>query len=163
MQEMSMPPQPRHKLLVLECNLIQANIDNLSIRIPLYIHNQEWDVETKALINSNAAGTFISSQFAIKHCPPNHPLVSPITINNVDKTPNKQEVITYCVYLSVTINQHTYSVRFLLTNLGQKNVILEYSWLKQFNPNINWQTGSFKWKQPAMIGLVTSEEENSFI
>jgi len=45
--------------------------------------------------------------------------------------------------VDVVLHYKTHSERMLLTisNLGKQNLILGYTWLKDHNPEVNWQTG----------------------
>jgi hypothetical protein len=41
------------------------------------------------------------------------------------------------------------NTRLLVTGLGKQKVILGFPWLAQENPDINWTTGEFKWRESA--------------
>ena len=43
----------------------------------------------------------------------------------------------------------------MITGLGKQQMILGFPWLREQNPDINWQTGEFKWR-PRMF-QVTGE------
>jgi len=65
----------------------------------------------------------------------------PILVYNVDGSPNEVGQISEVV--NVVLRYKTYSERTLLTvsSLGKQNMILGYTWLKDHNLEVNWQTG----------------------
>ena len=64
----------------------------------------------------------------------------PIPVHNVDGSPNKAGQISEVV--DVVLCYKTHSERTLLTvsSLGRQSMILGYTWLKDHNPEVNWQT-----------------------
>jgi len=66
---------------------------------------------------------------------------------NVDGSPNEAGQISKVV--DVVLCYKTYSERTLLaiSNLGKQSMILSYTWLKNHNPEINWQTGKVQMNQ----------------
>jgi len=58
---------------------------------------------------------------------------------NMDSTPNKAEYITEYVRAYVEIRLHRTIQYLFVTNLGNKEMIIGYSYLYKHNPNINWQ------------------------
>jgi len=62
-------------------------------------------------------------------------------VYNVDGSPNEAGQISEVV--DVVLRYKTHSKRMLLavSSLGKQNMILGYTWLKDHNPEVNWQTG----------------------
>ena len=60
---------------------------------------------------------------------------------NVDSSPNEADQISEVV--DVVLRYKTHSERTLLavSSLGRQSMILGYTWLKDHNPEVNWQTG----------------------
>ena len=58
----------------------------------------------------------------------------------MDGSPNKAGQISKVV--DVDLHYKTHSERMLLavSNLGKQSMILSYTWLKDHNPEVNWQT-----------------------
>jgi len=71
----------------------------------------------------------------------------PIPVYNVDGFPNEAGQISEVV--DVVLRYKTHSERTLLavSNLGKQNMILGYTWLKNHNPEVNWQTGEVQMNQ----------------
>jgi len=60
---------------------------------------------------------------------------------NADGTPNKAEYITEYVQAYVKIELHRMTQYLFVTNLGNKEMMIGYSYLYKHNPNIDWQKG----------------------
>ena len=45
------------------------------------------------------------------------------------------------VQLAITVDGHKHWVDFLITNLGQEDVILGLPWLRKLNPEVDWTKG----------------------
>ncbi len=103
-------------------------------------------VETLALLDSGAGGIFMDQNFAKTHGFKLIPLVEPLTVFNVDGTPNKRGTITHYTKTEVTINGRTTLVDFYISGLGKQRVILGFPWLQTHNPDIDWCAGTLKWK-----------------
>ena len=103
-------------------------------------------VETLALIDSGAGGKFINREYAELLGLPTQKLNRPVTARNVDGTVNKAGTITSYVDLPLKVDGRTVTTQLLITELGSQRIILGFPWLREHNPDINWQTGEFKWR-----------------
>jgi len=70
-----------------------------------------------------------------------HKLANPYCVINVDGTPNKVGQITEYVQAYVEIRSHKTTQHLFVINLGNKEMMIGYSYLYKHNPNINWQKG----------------------
>jgi len=95
----------------------------------------------KALLDSRAMGNFIDRDFVRTKGINTRSISRPIPVYNVDGSPNKAGQISKVV--DVVLRYKTHSERTLLavSGLGKQNMILGYTWLKDHNPEVNWQTG----------------------
>jgi hypothetical protein len=66
----------------------------------------------------------------------------------MDGTKNKQGTIKYYVNLNLEINGRKTTTELLVTGLGKERIILGFPWLQEQNPDINWKTGKFSWREP---------------
>jgi len=96
-------------------------------------------VETKALIDSGAGGTFMDQNFARKHRLPLEKLEEPLIVFNVDGTQNKRGTITHSTELNITFGARTRKTRFLISGLGRQHLIFGFPWLETENPIIDWK------------------------
>ena len=96
---------------------------------------------SRALIDSGATGRFIESEY-VKSCRiATRTLSRPIPVFNVDGSPNEAGAITEVVSCILRFEAHTERAIFYVTRLGKEHLILGHSWLREHNPEINWQTG----------------------
>ena len=66
---------------------------------------------------------------------------------NVDGTAN--EVGSICEVIDVVLRyrDHAEHAQFAVTGLGNQDMILGYSWLREHNPEVDWSTGEVKMSQ----------------
>jgi len=95
----------------------------------------------KALLDSRATGNFIDKDFVRTKGISTWSISRPIPVFNMDGSPNEAEQISEVA--DVVLRYKTHSKRTLLavSNLGKQSMILGYTWLKDHNPEVNWQTG----------------------
>jgi hypothetical protein len=67
------------------------------------------------------------------------PLKRTWTIWNIDGTHNKAGSITHYVDLQVRVGAKVQDMKFLVTDIGEDEIILGYPWLAAFQPVINWK------------------------
>ena len=65
----------------------------------------------------------------------------------MDGTENKRGTIKTYVNLDLEINGRKTSTDLLVTGLGKERIILGFPWLYEHNPDINWKTGEFSWRE----------------
>ena len=102
-------------------------------------------VDTQALIDSGAEGEFIDQNYIRKLGIKQTALREPIKVLNVDGTRNKRGIITHYTELDLLIENWIKQQRLYITGLGKQKIILGFTWLKEMNADINWQTGKMKW------------------
>ena len=66
---------------------------------------------------------------------------------NVDGTENKRGMIKTYLNLDLEINGRKTSTNLLVTGLEKEQIILGFPWLYEHNPDINWKTGEFSWRE----------------
>jgi len=95
----------------------------------------------KVLLDSGAIGNFIDQDFVCTKGISTQSISCPIPVYNMDSFPNEAGRISEVV--DVVLCYKTHSKRTLLTvsSLRRQSMILGYTWLKDHNPEVNWQTG----------------------
>jgi hypothetical protein len=104
-------------------------------------------VDTKALLDCGAGGTFIDRMFVKNHRFPITRLKKPVRVFNVDGTPNKEGNITHFTRLKANIGGRIRKTRFLVTGLGKEEIIFGFPWLQTENPVIDWDQGTLQWRR----------------
>ena len=99
---------------------------------------------TKALVDSGATGLFVDWSFVQRHQINTRTLAEPIPVFNVNGTPNEQGAIRDVIDVVLCVKDHSERAVFAITGLGKQDVILGLTWLKQHNPDIDWNTNEIK-------------------
>jgi predicted aspartyl protease len=99
---------------------------------------------TQALIDCGATGCFIDIEWAKVNNVPMRPLSKPIPVYNVDSTANDAGAITDIADVILRYENHSEHTQLAVTCLGKQSLILGYNWLRNHNPEINWQTKDVK-------------------
>jgi hypothetical protein len=60
-------------------------------------------------------------------------------IFNIDNTTNKSGKITHYLDLDVYTKGIHKEMRFLITDIGSKDMLLGYPWLASFEPKFSWR------------------------
>jgi len=125
----------------LSANTLDAR--GTSIILPIEISTTDTSEvhSVKALLDSRATGNFIDKDFVRTKGISTRSISHPIPVSNVDGSPNEAGRISEVV--DVVLRYETHSKRTLLavSNLGKQDMILSYTWLKDHNPEVDWQTG----------------------
>jgi len=94
--------------------------------------------DIKGLIDLGATDCFMSPNFIKRMKLGVRPLHKPQKIWNIDNTENKAGSIMHYVDLNVQTKHICRDMRFLITNIGNKDIIMGYPWLSMFKPQFNW-------------------------
>ena len=114
----------------------------------------------KALLDSRAAGLFMSKKYAERGGFKLIKLEKPILVRNVDSTGNSGGTILHEVEVNVYFKGHVERVRMDVCNLGKTEVILGMPWLQVYNPEIEWGKGEVKMTRcPPICGRYMGKKE----
>ena len=64
----------------------------------------------------------------------------PILVYNMDGSPNEVGQISEVVDIVLHYKTHSKRTFLAVSSLGRQNMILSYTWLKNHNTEVNWQT-----------------------
>ncbi len=92
----------------------------------------------KGLVDSGATDCFMSPAFTKRMKLGTQQLPKPHKIWNIDNTENKDGLITHYLDLDVQTKGVHRHIQFLVTNIGQEDIVLGYPWLSTFEPQFNW-------------------------
>lgn len=76
-----------------------------------------------------------------KHDIPLIPLKKPKKVFNADGTENKKGKVTHVIRATIIMDQHKKDETIWVTDIGEEEFIIGLTWLRQWNPNIDWITG----------------------
>ena len=125
-----------------------TGVQTCLFRSPIRISDTEVkNVETLGLIDSGAGGKFIDQNYVQSAGFKTHALETPLRAYNVDGTENKRGTIKNYVKLDLEINRWKIPTKLFVTGLGKEQIILGFPWLTEENPDINWKTGKFSWRE----------------
>jgi len=95
----------------------------------------------KVLLDSRAMGNFIDKDFVCTKDISTQNISHPILVFNVNGSPNKVGQISEVVDVVLYYKTHSERTFLAVSNLGKQSMILGYTWLKDHNIEVNWQTG----------------------
>uniref|UniRef100_A0A0W0G1V4 Putative reverse transcriptase-rnase h-integrase n=1 Tax=Moniliophthora roreri TaxID=221103 RepID=A0A0W0G1V4_MONRR len=132
------------KELLLDLMEQEAKMDQNSMHIPLQYKVGTKNIETKALLDSGAGGRFISTKLARTLGRKWIQLPEKIKVFNIDGTANKMAWITHVVELDLQIAGREFRENFMISDIGDEEMILGLPWLRYHNSTINWKTGEIQ-------------------
>jgi len=125
----------------LSVNTLDAH--GMSIILPIEVSTTDTSKvhSVKALLDSRAMGNFIDRDFVRTKGINTWSISHPIPVYNVDGFPNEAGQISEVVDIVLYYKVHSERTLLAVSSLGRQNMILGYTWLKDHNPEVNWQTG----------------------
>ena len=114
--------------------------------LPLKIHDEDRIIDEEALLDSGAGGLFIDDHYAKLMQIPLSRLSEPVPVYNVDRTMNKEGLITHYACLEIEIQERRRIYEFLATALGKQRLILGLPWLEEENPEVDWKKQEITWR-----------------
>ncbi len=79
------------------------------------------------------------------------PLQRPRKIWNIDNTSNRAREITHYITLDIQTGGVQKTIQFLVTNIGNEDIILGYPWMAAFEPKFVWRSGVINEKELPII------------
>jgi len=92
-------------------------------------------------LDSGATSNFIDKDFVCTKGISTQSISHPIPVFNMDGSPNEAGQISEVVDIILHYKTHSKRTLLAVSNLGKQSMILGYTWLKDHNPEVNWQTG----------------------
>jgi hypothetical protein len=150
-----------------------------SMHIPVSICTRYFMADKKALVDSRATDNFMHPNFAKRMGLGMKALSKPKKIFNIDNTTNKSGMITHYLDLNVVTKGIHKEMHFLITDIGQEEILLRYPWLATFKPIFDWKSTTIEpwfmpviissinpriiWSQPIIASTLTQGEKQSII
>ena len=109
-----------------------------TLRIPVKISVNNQIIETTAIIDCGTTGSFIDPELIALAKFPLRKLDRQVKAYNMDGTTNSKGNIVWETEVDLLFPKHWENVSLMVLNLGRKQIILGMTWLKKWNPTINW-------------------------
>ena len=140
----ALPRRPKwEKRLPRQLSANTLDTHGTSIILPIEIGTTDTSKvhSVKALLDSGATGNFIDKDFVCTKGISTQNISRPILVFNVDSSPNEAGQISEVVDVVLCYKTHSKRMLLVISNLGKQSMILSYTWLKDHNLEVNWQTG----------------------
>ena len=112
------------------------------MKIPISFQTAYARADKQILVDSGATDNFVHPRLIRRLALGTQKLERSRKIWNIDGTNNKVGQITDYVDLNVQTRKKQNKMRFLITDLGHKDLILGYPWLATFEPKFSWADGT---------------------
>jgi hypothetical protein len=77
---------------------------------------------------------------------------------------NKARQITHYLTLAVTTGGTMREMQFLITDIGQEDILLGYPWLSVYEPRFSWRHGTIDEKQlPIVLWTINPTKSRNII
>src|SRR3981189_66218 len=114
--------------------------NSLNINVEIETTDTATKRNTSALVDCGATGLFVDTEYVRSNNIPTRRLTSPIPVYNVDRTENEAGAITEIADVILRYKGHAERTQLAVTSLGKQTMILGFTWLREHNPEIDWQT-----------------------
>ena len=109
---------------------------NAHFSLPVKVQTAAGWKDTVALVDSGATHNFIDSDFSSMHSLPSYPMSRPTQLLMADGKESQGGLVSHEASLTLAIEPHTERLKFSVTKLGGRPMILGIPWLKQHDPYI---------------------------
>jgi hypothetical protein len=109
------------------------------MKMPVTLQCTHSKAKKQVIVDSGVTSNFISSKLLRKMKIGKRDLPKPRTIWLMHGKRNEERHITDYVDLLVKCGDKSKELRFLVTDLGEEEIVLGYPWLKVFRPKIDWK------------------------
>ena len=122
----------------------EVNHDSQHFHIPVRLIGKQRHKDIVAMVDSGATTKFLHRRFVLENRVTTRKLARPIPLYNIDGTENRNGTISEVAVLDMAIGDHREKVVFVVTDIGEEDVIIGLDWLREHNPEIDWERGSLR-------------------
>jgi hypothetical protein len=149
------------------------------MKVPVSFRTLSAMADKKILVDSGATDNFIHPKLLKRLGLASQPLERARKIWNIDGTSNKAGQLTDFVDLEVRTGDQEKKMRFLVTDLGEEELVLGYPWLSTFEPKFSWRDAaidtsslpivirSLNWRnalsQPTIARILTESDKEAIV
>jgi hypothetical protein len=121
---------------------ISSSKNSFILPVTLWVYGKKVSVD--ALVDSGATSTFLNQRVVRKNNLVTKLLATPYAVINADGTSNKSGSIQESVRGYLEIGSHKSTNQMLVTDLGDKDMIIGMPFLRRHNPEIDWAAGEWR-------------------
>ena len=121
------------------------------MHVPVSVRTSNKKADIKVLVDSRATNNFINPQFAKKMGIGMTKLKNPRGIWNIDNMENQLGKIMHFATLSVSTNGIAHKMTFLVTDIGNEDILLGYPWLATYEPKFSWRNATINKKMLPIV------------
>ena len=134
---------PRFRGAVIHAHSPRSPFSAFEIPVTLQVHTPATTlspviIDTRAMLDSGASCCFIHPRFVKEHNLPTIQKKRGVHLCTINNSDIKSGLITHEVHLQVVIENHSETLVFSVTNIGDDNLILGINWLRHHNPSVDW-------------------------
>ena len=115
---------------------------NKAIKASVSLYTKKERATKKALLDSGATESFIHPRLVEGVKLKRNPLVKPRKVKNINGTLNKAGAVTHTTTFKVKYQGKETCHKFLITDIGEDDIILGYPFFEGANPSIDWTKGT---------------------
>jgi len=121
---------------------------DVNVRLEWSHNGKKQTEETLLLLDSGAMGAVLSSAWVSNAQLPSIRRETPTHISDASGNHIPGSCLHYTKTVDMSIGDHTNKMRFELADMlpGHQDGYLPMAWLKDHNPDINWERGSLEWR-----------------
>ena len=120
----------------------EVNHSGQHFHMPIRLRGKQRSKDVVTMLDSGATTKFLHRRFVEQNKVTTRKLAKPILLYNIDGSENCDGTITEVAVLDMEVGEHTETVVFIVTDIGEEDVIIGLDWLREHNPNIDWEKGS---------------------
>src|SRR3981189_1502623 len=114
--------------------------NSLNIDVEIEMTDTAMKRNTSALVDCGATGLFVDTEYVRSNNISTRRLTTPIPVYSVAATATEAGAITEIADVILRYKGHAERTQLAVTSLGKQTMILGFTWLREHNPEIDWQT-----------------------
>ena len=122
----------------------EVNHSGQHFHIPIRLIGKQRQKDLVAMVDSGATTKFLHRRFIERNRVQTRKLARPIPLYNIDGTENRDGTISKVAVLDMAVGDHQEKVVFVVTDIGEEDVIIGLDWLREHNPEVDWERGSLR-------------------
>lgn len=137
-------PRSNNKYEILSSACVDEVATSEHFHIPITLGGRQHTRNVVAMVDSGASTLFLNRRFVEEHSVRTVRLDQPIPLYNIDHSSNAAGSIKSVAPLEMSVGTHRERAIFSVTDIGTEDVIIGIDWLRDHNPEIDWDQGTLR-------------------